>query len=265
MEMKMLGVKYIDPDPDQPRLEIHEDETQQLAASIRDQNQLQPIIVFCTGERFQLVDGHRRFAAVCLLGRDAILGLVLPSKPNAATLLATQLTANCMRKDLTPMEKARGIERLKKLRNFSNVEVANALHMGEAAVTQCLSYLSLPPDVQSAIDTGKIGGSTAYAITRAKDDETKQTLLEAARNGTLSRDDALQAVRKPGTSHAKTTRIACRLPGKTVTVTSETRLSVQDLESVWQSLLQESKRASKQGLDVVTFERVLADKSRLAV
>ncbi len=131
-------------------------------------------------------------------------------------------------------------------------------------MTQCLSLLKLEADVQQELNDGRIAASTAYAIARASEEQTKQKLLEAARNGQLSRDDASEAVRKRAPGGGKACKIACRLPGKLVTTTCQGRLTLQDIEGICQQLLRESRRAIKQGLDVSTFERVLADLSRQA-
>jgi len=265
VRIRTVLVADIDPDPDQPRKETVEEEIRQLAASIRERDLLQLPIVYVVGNRFLLADGHRRLAAIRLLGRTKVPVIVLTSKPDAAVLLETQLTANCLRRDLTPIEKAQAIQRLKTLRNFSNIEVAKALHISESSVTQCLSHLTLSADVQADIAGGKIASSTAYAIARADDEETKQSLMQAAREGTLSRDDALRAVSKRGSLRAKAVRITCRLPDVTVTMCSESSISLQEIQVICQKLMRSCRRAAKQGLDVATFERVLADQSRVSI
>ena len=260
MESRTVLLSEIDPDPDQPRREMGELEG--LAGSIRDRHQLQPIIVFQNGKRFMIIDGHRRFASLELAGEKEAMVLVLPGKPDTATLLETQLVANCLRKDLTPIEKASGIDRLKKLKNYNNAAVAKVLRMSEPMVTQCLSLLSWPPEIQSEIESGKIAPSTAYAITRAPDEETKAALLQAAREGSLTREDAIEAVGQNGASKTKLNRGTFCVSGASLTLVSEIAVTFKSLESNLKLLLRESRKASKQGIDIATFQRVLADQCR---
>lgn len=262
MNVQRLLVERIDPDPDQPRQEQEISELKRLALSIRDRGLLQPPIVFSQGDRFQLVDGHRRIAAIRLLGQADVPAIVLAEKPSAETRLETQLTANCLRLDMSPTDKARAYQRLMTLRGWSNVELAAHLHVSKGAVTQCLSYLKLPADAQADLDAGVLAESTAYAIARAADEETKQTLLAAARKGELSRNDAQAAVRKRAPSAHAVKRCAFAISGCTVTVTSPDALAIHDLLALWQCLIAESKRAMSKKWDVATLTRVLVDESR---
>jgi ParB/RepB/Spo0J family partition protein len=262
MEIKTIALSDTDPDPDQLRREMGD--LDGLVDSNRDRGQMLPIIVFQNLNRFTILDGHRQVASRKLAGKKDVLAIVHPGKPEAAALLEMQLMANCLRKDLTPIEKAHGIERLKQLKQCTNAEVAKALYMSEPMVTQSLSHLTWSPEVQAEIDSGKIPSSTAYAIARAPDEETKNALLKAVREGNLTRDDAIEAVSKRNDLKVKLYRVSCSLPGVTLTMASETHVTFQSLQVVLKQLLRESRKASKQGLDIDTFQRVLADQSRVS-
>jgi ParB family chromosome partitioning protein len=262
MKVENVSLELVDPDLDQPRQSYEPDEIERLASSMRDLGQLQPAIVYRVGDRFRLIDGHRRYRAAMLLGVRHFKAIVLDAHPDADKLLMTQLASNCLRVDLTPMEKAKAFQRLKDSRGWSNAELVTALHVSKATVTQCLALLSLPEEVQAQVDAGQIAGSTAYAIARAKDEGTRQSMLAAARDGNLSRDAACRTVRGRQRGEGRGSKITCRLPQAVVTITSDKQLLLKDLIGLWRAMLRESRRAAGQGFDVGTFERVLADRSR---
>ncbi len=118
MKAEIIPQSLFDPDPNQPRLHLEPEDTKQLARSIRDFGQLQPIIAFRNANRYTVVDGHRRVAALGMARIETATALVLDSRPDSDTLLLTQLAANCMRVDLKPTERALAFKRLKDSRGY---------------------------------------------------------------------------------------------------------------------------------------------------
>ena len=190
MKYQILRRDLIDPDETQPRRSLDSERVQQLCGSIRDHGILQPLIVYQKAERYATVDGHYRLSASGLLGLEDVPALVLPLRPDVDTLLLTQLAANGMRVDLKPTEKAIAYQRLKELRSLSNAELAKLMNISKSAVTETLSYLGLPDEAKALLDSGRLAGSTAYAISRAPDEATRQELLAKAVQGELRREDA---------------------------------------------------------------------------
>lgn len=113
MIIKELLIDQIQADPDQPRLSLDKSELSELAASMRELGQLQPVIAYSVAESYMLLDGHRRHQAALALKWSSIHAIALESKPTAAERLRMQLTANCMRSDLKPSELAGAILKLK--------------------------------------------------------------------------------------------------------------------------------------------------------
>lgn len=261
MRAETISYPLIDPDPEQPRLSMDSAELQQLAASIRDLGQLQSVIVYCQGERYTLVDGHRRHAALGLLRAETINALVLERPPDADTLLQTQLAANCLRVDLKPTEKALAYQRLLQSRNWSHVELAQAMHVSKSTVTQTLSWLSLSDAAKAKLDAGELSGSAAYAISRAGDGATQQALLDKAVSSRLTRDDVQREVSRNGTA-SRRQRSIFRLVDGEVSLQIRESSDLDGCVELLQQLLRECRKAIKQGLDVSTFERVLTDRLR---
>ncbi len=215
MDLQTIPLNLIDPDPEQPRRHFDELEDQQLALSIRERRLLQPLIIYRHEGRYRIVDGHRRFKALGLIQALEAPAIVLPERPDDNTLLETQLTANCLRCEMTPLDKARAYQRLMQSRGWNHSELASHLHIAKSSVTRCLSCLKLPTAAQSALQRGELSESTAYAIARAPDPQTQQTLLAAAQKGELKRDDAQRTVRK------RTAKAAPASPRKTKPYHSE--------------------------------------------
>ena len=262
MNLQMILLELLDPDPDQPRRECDEQEDKRLAVSIRDHSLLQPLIVFQLGDRFQVVDGHRRLKSLRMLRATEAPAIVLADRPDADTLLMTQLTANCLRSDMTPLDKARAYQRLMDSRGWNHTELATHLHVGKGSVTQCLSYLKLSSEAQTALQTGELAESTAYAIARAPDAATQQSMLESAKRGELTRDDAQKTVRKRSTKRSRTSRIVCPFSETTVTVASTPELGLDQLRAGVHQVWKECKLASGKHWDVPTLARVLSNDNR---
>ncbi len=258
---EIVPLDRVDGDPLQPRGPLDREELIRLTKNIQARGQLQPAIVFRQEDRFGLVDGHRRVQALLLLKRTELWAVVLERAPAPDELLTLQLAMACHRSDLKPLEKARAFERLKAARNWSNTELAEALQLSKGTVTQCLSYLTLPPEAQAAVDAGRLSGSTAYAIARAPDPTTREALTAAAVDGNLTREEACRSVRRRGGGR----RVVCRLAGATLTIASEQPLGLPELDALALALRKQVRAAKAQGFDVRTFERVLADQQRAAL
>lgn len=251
----------LDADPKQPRRSINKLDIDQLQASIERLGQLQPIVVYRNGPRFCIVDGHCRALAIGRIGGMKVAALVLDKRPAPNELLLTQYSANCMRVDLTPMEKAKALSRLQKLNGWSNAELAGQLKMSKSQVTQLLSYLKLPPEIQKQLDDGKLAGSTAYAISRAPDEATRNDLLTQATNGTLKRDEASRRVNRKASTR-KPKRATFSITGADICFATSDELDFTSVVDLCQHLIRECRKAEKEGLNVSTFRKVLIDRRR---
>lgn len=260
MTLKTLDRAMLDADPDQPRQDMDSEELKQLALSIRDLGQLQPVIVYRMDDRFRLVDGHRRHAALALLGHETVSAIVLEQAPDADTLLMTQLAANCMRVGLKPTERARAYQRLKESRGWTNSALAEALHVSKSTVTLTLSYLKLPEALQTKLDKGELAGSTAYTISRAPDGATKQELIAKATQGSLKRNEAQShASRRRDRRHH---RVTFELEAGSVTVATREQLGLPELTAILKQLQRECRKGTQHSWDVTTLMRVVADEHR---
>lgn len=261
MKPRMIARALIDPDLTQPRGRTDPEESQRLAQSIREFGLLQPLIVYESGSRFTLVEGHRRLEASGMADLTEVQCLVLSQKPDADTLLLTQLHANCLRVDLKPLELATAYKRLMDLRGCTLTELAEALHITKSMATQYMSFLTLPEEAKAMLDSGTLARSTAYAISREQDVAKRSELLAKAVRGELRRDDAATQVSQKPKSKPRM-RSTFRLGSAEICIVTDEEVEIADCLEVLRQLTRECRRAAKQGLNITTLESVLADKAQ---
>lgn len=260
MQYVTLARDRLAPDADQPRRSMDDAELQQLALSVRQLGLLQTLIVYQHADGYIIVDGHRRYAAAGLAGLTELAALVLDEKPDADTLLLTQLAANCVRSDLKPSERALAYQRLKESRRWSHAELAKAMHISKSKVTQTLSFLALSEEARTLLDAGQLPESTAYAIAREPDSDRRKVMLRAAVNGDLKRDEANRRVKKKSAAKMKHRRCVFQLSNGEISIAVSEELEIPGCVALLQQLIRHCRAAAKDGLNVETFARVLADR-----
>jgi ParB/RepB/Spo0J family partition protein len=130
-----LDVARIVPSPRNPREDLGD--IDELAENIEAFDLLQPVVVRqLAGDQYELIAGHRRFAAVQRLGRSKIAAVVRIADDDQAYLLT--LAENLAREDLTPAEEAAGLAVLVRQHGWSLRQVAGAIHKSPAYVSQRL-------------------------------------------------------------------------------------------------------------------------------
>ena len=128
-----VPLNRISPDPDQPRKVFTEAEITALAATMAEQGQLQPVLLRRTpGQRgdFILVAGERRWRAARLNGWSEILAIEHDGDPEVVSLVE-----NLQRVDLTPVEEARGLQRLIEGKGWTQTQAAEALGKSKGEVS----------------------------------------------------------------------------------------------------------------------------------
>lgn len=116
-DARLIPIGRIKPDPDQPRKNLKDHDFTELAASIKLHGVIQPIVVqfIERDEVYQIISGERRYQAAKLAGSVDKLPCIIKKPEEASETLSLQLIENLQREDLSPIEKATGLERLKKL------------------------------------------------------------------------------------------------------------------------------------------------------
>ena len=147
----------------QPRTRMDEGSLQELAASIRAQGVMQPILVRpISSDKYEIIAGERRFRAARLAGLEEVPVLVKEVSDQAAAAMA--LIENIQREDLNPLEEARALERLIAEFGLTHQQVASAVGRSRAAVTNLLRLLELAPEVCTLLEERAIDMGHARAL-----------------------------------------------------------------------------------------------------
>jgi len=158
-----LPVSWIRPGKYQPRTRMDQTSLAELAASIRAQGLMQPVIVRAVGtDRYELIAGERRWRAAQLAGLEQIPALVRDIPDNAA--LAMSLIENIQREDLNPIEEATGLQRLIDEFSMTHEQAAAAIGRSRSATTNLLRLLKLPPPVRAQVMDGSLEMGHARAL-----------------------------------------------------------------------------------------------------
>lgn len=159
----------------QPRTRMDEGALNELAASIKAQGLMQPILVrpLNGSDRYEIIAGERRFRAAQIAGLSEVPVLVKDVDDQAAAAMA--LIENIQREDLNPLEEAQGIHRLITDFDFTHEQAAGAVGRSRSAVSNLLRLLNLAKPVQTMLMAGDIDMGHARTLL-AVDAATQITL-----------------------------------------------------------------------------------------
>jgi ParB family chromosome partitioning protein len=152
----------IKPNPFQPRERFDEEETAELAASIRSKGVLQPVLLRRDGAGFQLIAGERRLRAARRAGLSSVPAIV--RQVNDREVLELALIENEQRVDLSPIESARSYARILAEFSLSQVELADVLGRDRSTVSNLLRILRLPDRVQALVHDKRLSMGHARAL-----------------------------------------------------------------------------------------------------
>jgi ParB family transcriptional regulator, chromosome partitioning protein len=184
----------------QPRRDFPAESLAELAASIREQGIIQPIVVVPRGDRFEIVAGERRWRAAALAGL-ARVPVVLREKRQDKELLEVALVENLQREDLNPLEAASAYARLKEEFHLTQEEVARRVGKDRATVANSLRLLKLPSSVRDRIRTGELSGGHARALAALSSADDQERLAEEIVRRALSvrqTEKRVAAMSRPG-------------------------------------------------------------------
>lgn len=165
---KLIARGRLRPDPDQPRRHFDPSDLQALASSLLADGMQSPITAYYDDaeEIFTIITGERRWRASGIAGMERVPVLVVSRPAHPADTLGKQLAENLLRADLTELEKARALARLRDIQPQTWVELARRHGLTDRRVHQMLSLLHAPEPIQAAVQSGRISGRHARAIAR---------------------------------------------------------------------------------------------------
>jgi ParB family chromosome partitioning protein len=195
-----LPIALMQPGAFQPRREIHREALGELAASIKANGVIQPIIVrplktsVAGAPQYEIVAGERRWQAAQLAGLTDIPTIV--RELSEAQAVAVALIENIQREDLTPAEEARALKRLVEEFALTHQEAADSVGRSRASVSNLIRLLDLPAEVVALIDAKRISMGHARALLGLEDDAQRVRLGRQVAERGLSVRETENLVRK---------------------------------------------------------------------
>lgn len=161
--LRDLSVTLLKPGKYQPRSSMGEESLQELAASIKVQGVMQPILVRqLDDDSYEIIAGERRWRAARIAGLSHVPVLVRSVPDKAA--LAMALIENIQRENLNPLEEAIGIQRLIDEFEMTHQTAADAVGRSRSAASNLLRLLKLPEVVQAMLMEGRLDMGHARAL-----------------------------------------------------------------------------------------------------
>ena len=183
-----VEIDRIDPGRLQPRRRFAVEALSELAASIREQGILQPIVVTARGERFEIVAGERRFRAAALAGL-ARVPVVVRESVSDQERLELALVENLQREDLNAIEAAEAYGRLREEFGLTQERIAERVGKDRATVANTIRLLKLPAPVREMVREGALSGGHARALAALSSADDQQRLAdEIVRRGLSVRE-----------------------------------------------------------------------------
>lgn len=175
-QVRQLLIEKIHTNPEQPRREFDETALHELAESIKQHGIIQPIVVTpTTNDNYRIVAGERRYRASKLAGLKKIPSIVRNHKELEELEIA--LVENVQRVDLSPLEQAVSIVRLRDQFSMSPKQIAKKLGKAETTISNIMRLLQLPPEAVEALSKSKITEGHARAILALKFSSSLQRKL----------------------------------------------------------------------------------------
>jgi ParB family chromosome partitioning protein len=183
------------PNPHQPRQRWDDGSLDGLAASIREQGVMQPIVVrpAPTGEGYELIAGERRWRAAQRAGLAAVPALL--RELNDAESAQWALVENVQREDLNAMDRAEAVQSLVDQFELTHAEVAERLGLQRATITNLTRLLSLAPTVREMVRDGLLSMGHARALAGLSDPKHQAAIAERVVREGLSVRQVESAVR----------------------------------------------------------------------
>ncbi len=206
--VRSVPVGQLEPNRKQPRTRFDEQSLEELAASIRAQGVIQPLIVSPTGAgTYTIVAGERRWRAAQRAGLAAV-PVVVRRVADDRQQLELALVENLQRADLNPIEEADAYRTLHEQFALSHEEIGARVGKGRSAVSNALRLLRLPGEIQELLRSGELTAGQARPLLGLNEPEAQLRLArQAAAEGLSARDlEALTGDRAAGPQRRPRTR-----------------------------------------------------------
>lgn len=189
-----VDIDLIDPNPEQPRTRFVETALDELAASIRSNGIVQPIVVRRHGERYQIVAGERRWRAAQRAGLRRVP--VTLREVSDEKLLEVALIENIQRQELNIVEEARAYRKLLDNIGFTQEELSERVGKDRSMISTALRLLRLPEAVLEFIENEKLTAGHARTLLVSDDAEKQIEVAKAIVDFNLTVREAERMMKK---------------------------------------------------------------------
>lgn len=176
-----ISISRVAPNSSQPRKRFDEAELASLAASIREQGILQPLVVRRRSDGYELIIGERRWRAAQLAGLQEIPAVVLDASDREVVEMA--LVENVQRADLNPIELAEAFRVLVEDEGMTQEEAGRRVGLDRSSVANHLRVLELNGEVQQDLIDGRLSLGHAKAILQAPQAQRRMVRDQIVRSG----------------------------------------------------------------------------------
>jgi ParB family transcriptional regulator, chromosome partitioning protein len=160
---RAIAIEDVYPSTAQPRKSFDDARLEELAASIRTQGIIQPLVVrMRAGGGYELIAGERRWRAAQKAGLHEVPAVIRDVAPAQAFEMA--LVENLQREDLNPIEEAAGYERLVAEFGYTQEKLADRVGKERSTVANALRLLRLPDNVRGLVAQGRLSMGHARAL-----------------------------------------------------------------------------------------------------
>jgi ParB family chromosome partitioning protein len=183
-----LEIDRLTPNDYQPRLNIDDARLEQLAASIRANGVIQPIVVRKVDDGYRIIAGERRWRAARLAGLTRVPVVVKEVSGDATEqrVLQMALVENIQRDDLNPIDEAKAYRRLADEFTLTQDAIASAVGKDRATVANTLRLLKLPGDVQELVASGELSMGHARALLALAGEQSQRQVAREVKARGLS-------------------------------------------------------------------------------
>lgn len=181
-ELRHIPIDLIQRGKYQPRMDMHEEALAELAASIKQQGVMQPIVIRpISADRYEIIAGERRWRATQLAGLHSIPAIIKPVSDDAA--IAMSLIENIQRENLNPIEEAVALKRLQDEFELTQQQVADAVGKSRATVTNLMRLINLSLDARVMLERGDIEMGHARALLALPQEQQTQAARSVVGGG----------------------------------------------------------------------------------
>ena len=189
-----LKINDISPNTDQPRKDFDEEKLNELAASIKENGVIQPIIVQRRDKGYRIVAGERRWRASRLAGLKVIPAIVRDLTDQET--MEQALIENLQREDLNPIEEALAMQMLLKTHKLTQEQLAKKLGKPRATIANTIRLTNINESLIDFIRSGELSAGHAKAILALKDEEDQRRVADVIMTRDMSVRQAEEYIKK---------------------------------------------------------------------